>query len=512
MEATFTDTTNIALIIDGVSQNLTATELAFKLSNIDCDGATCSSSLASTGALDIFFLLFAAVLVFLMQAGFTFLEVGSVHMKNTKNILTKNLGDACIGAMAFYVLGYGFALVDGNDFIGDAGFVLHGAHFQDASDGKLYNGYNYAFWVFQWAFAATAATIVSGAVAERVTFIAYFSYSFFLTIFVYPVVVHWGWSSTGWASAFKGEDLLFDLGAIDFAGSGVVHMTGGLAALIGCFLLGPRTGRFDGNGTPIAMPQQSVPMQTLGTMILWFGWYGFNCGSTLTLAGNASDVAAKTAVTTTLSAAVSGICTVIWGKLFLKKGICPSLGNNGILAGLVGITAGCSTVDPEGAIIIGFVSSIVYISSSRLLIRLQIDDVVDCIPVHFFCGMWGVVAAGLFATAENYSMAYGGNSCGLFYKCDGNSGRQFAANIVFILAIIAWVGSMSFIMFSTLKYFDVLRVSASVEEEGLDISEHGGHCYIKTHSTLQVAGQFLQTQDINFEAHSTPTAATAGSL
>ena len=260
-------------------------------------------------------------------------------------------------------------------------------------------------------------------------------------------------------------------------------MTGGMAALVGCILVGPRIGRFDGNGFPVELPQQSVPLQTLGTMILWMGWYGFNCGSTLTLSNNGADVAGKVAVTTTLSAATSGICTVVWGKVWGDRIICPTLGNNGILAGLVGITAGCAVVEPETAIVIGFISSIVYTLASKALIFYRIDDVVDCVPVHLCCGIWGTLAAGLFATAENYKMAYGDfgvdTPCGLFYTCNGNAGKQFGAQLVFILAVIGWVGTLSFILFFTLKRTGNLRVTKEVEHLGLDDSEHGGHAYQK---------------------------------
>ena len=283
-------------------------------------------------------------------------------------------------------------------FIGTDSFALKGAAFE-SDDGTLTNGYAYAFWLFQWAFAATAATIVSGAVAERVSFNAYIVYSIVLTSFIYPVVVHWGWAG-GWASAFAGENLLlFDCGVIDFAGSGVVHMTGGLAALCAAFVVGPRIGRFNEDGTANTMPQQSAVLQSLGTLILWFGWYGFNGVSTLAIVG-VSGIAAKTMVTTTISAAFGALTTVLLGKLNLHYWD-GGAANNGLLAGLVGITAGCSTCEPEGAMVIGIVSGFVYTYSSKLLIKLQIDDVVDAIPVHCFCGAWGVFAASLFATEDN---------------------------------------------------------------------------------------------------------------
>lgn len=282
-------------------------------------------------------------------------------------------------------------------FIGSDSFALKGPTFE-SDDGTLTNGYAYAGWLFQWAFAATAATIVSGAVAERVSFNAYIVYSIVLTSFIYPVVVHWGWGG-GWASAFAGDDLLFDCGVIDFAGSGVVHMTGGCAALCAAIVVGPRLGRFNEDGTSNTLPQQSAVLQSLGTLILWFGWYGFNGVSTLAIVG-LSSVAAKTMVTTTISAAFGAVTTVLLAKMNVGYWD-GGAANNGLLAGLVGITAGCSTCEPEGAMVIGIVSGFVYTGASKLLIMLKIDDVVDAVPVHCFCGAWGVFAASLFATKDN---------------------------------------------------------------------------------------------------------------
>ncbi|XP_063693862.1 uncharacterized protein LOC134825564 [Bolinopsis microptera] len=437
-----------------------------------------SAETASTAySMDVFWLIICAGLVFLMQAGFALVEVGSVRIKNTKNILIKNMLDACIGALSFWLIGYAFAFGENNSFIGADGFALKTLDIpQEETPDRLYQGNNYAFFFFQWAFAATAATIVSGAVAERCQVIAYFIYSFMLTIFVYPVVVHWGWSGNGWASAFiKPEDRLFGVGVIDFAGSTVVHMVGGLTALIGAIFLGPRTGKYRGGEVQV-MVFQSSTFQTLGTLILWFGWYGFNCGSTITIAGAASDVAGKVAVTTTISAASAGVTSTIMGVIF-EGHINIGRTNNGILAGLVSITAGCSVVDVELAFVVGIIGGIIYFSSSQLLVFLRIDDVVDASPVHFFCGMWGTIAAGLFAEPDNVKMAYGTGSCGLFYKCNGNGGKQLGANLVFILAVSAWVGLFAFIIFGLLSLMKLLRVSEETEKMGLDIKEHGGAAY-----------------------------------
>jgi len=245
--------------------------------------------------LDTQWLMIGAILVFFMQTGFAMLEVGSVSVKNTKNILIKNIFDAAIGAMCWWVFGFAFAMgSSGGGFIGTSGFLMAGDMFW--TDDSGWNAYSYGIWLFQWAFAATAATIVSGAVAERVAFSGYIVYSIVLTSFIYPIVVHWGWNTEGWATAWSSdEDLLFmGCGVIDFAGSGVVHMTGGIAALIAAKIVGPRKGRFI-EGVCKDLPQQSAVLQTLGTLILWFGWYGFNGASTLYIVGYAG-VAAKLCV------------------------------------------------------------------------------------------------------------------------------------------------------------------------------------------------------------------------
>lgn len=428
---------------------------------------------------NILWLLLGAFLVFLMQAGFSLLEVGSVSVRNTKNILIKNIFDAALGALCWWGLGYGFAMgKDSGGFIGSDGFWLKGDTFYPDTDEVTFVGSSYAMWMFQWAFAATGATIVSGAIAERVNFVAYIAYSVCITSIIYPVVVHWAWHADGWASAWNGDyaQQLFNTGVIDFAGSGVVHMTGGVCALVACTICGPRRGRFDSNGTPQDMPQQSPVFQQLGTLLLWFGWYGFNCASTLAISG-LSGVAAKVAVTTTIGAATGGLTAVILGK-YVSGIVDPGLANNGILAGLVAITASCSVVEPEGAFIIALVGAILYYASSGLLLRLGIDDVVDAVPVHMVNGAWGVIAAGLFATEDNYKAAYydyGDNTpCGLFYSCNGNAGNQFAAQIVFVLAVFAWVGGLATALFLLIKATVGLRVSDEVEMMGMDAAKHGG--------------------------------------
>ena len=400
---------------------------------------------------DCFWLMFGGCLVFFMQAGFALLEAGSIRAKNTKNILIKNSLDACLGAILWWFCGYSFAFgVQGdspNKFIG-------GKDFFSALDKPASTTY-YAFWFFQWAFAATAATIVSGAVAERCTLTAYAAYTCFLTAFVYPVVVHWTWSSEGWLT-----DGDIGPGLLDFAGSGVVHMTGGGAALMGAYFLGPRIGKFEADGTPVDIPGHSSSLQCLGTFILWFGWYGFNCCST----GAWGDMvtATKVAVTTTLAAAAGGIsalgCEVVAGK---NADLPPIL--NGILAGLVSITAGCNVVEPWAAFVLGLIGGVVYTISCKLLIKMQIDDPLSASPVHFFCGAWGVIGTGLFATKANNGLLAGG----------ATGGKQLGIQFLGVLAIGAWTCILSGLLFIALKATGKLRVDPETEEKGMDASKHG---------------------------------------
>jgi Amt family ammonium transporter len=435
---------------------------------------------ALEAGLEVQWVTFGAVLVFLMQAGFTLLEVGSVSSKNTLNILTKNIVDATLGAAVWYAWGHVFAASEGNEFIGfENGYFLKNKRAIDDYNNPtdVYNGSYYVNWTFAWAFAATAATIVSGAVAERCTFTAYLVYSAVLTGFVYPVVVHWAWGPGGGFTEFES---LNDGGVIDFAGSGVVHMTGGVAALVGAIFLGPRKGRFDPQtGLPNKMPAQSSVFQVLGTFILWVGWYGFNGVSTFILVsgGEATGaaVAAKVSVTTTLAAAFGGLTCFALSKL-VDGVIDPGTICNGILGGLVGITAGCATVEPEGAMFIGIISALLYFGSAKALLKLGIDDVVNASPVHFVCGAWGVIAVGLFSSQNSTSVSYGGEddaSCGVFYGCNLGD-DQLAVQIAFVIAVTVWVGGTSAIVFGLLKAAGILRVSADVEAMGLDESEHGG--------------------------------------
>jgi Amt family ammonium transporter len=432
--------------------------------------------------IDKFFLLFGGALVFFMQAGFAMLCAGSVRQKNVKNIMLKNLLDACGGALGFWSVGFAFAYggddLPGKTFIGNSYFFL--INFDD-----------YAGWFFQFAFAATAATIVAGTVAERCKMQAYLCYSVFLTGFVYPVIVHSIWSSNGFISAFRSEDAFRGIGMIDFAGSGVVHMTGGATALIAATILGPRRGRFyDEDGNPLETPAQfqahSVALQILGTFILWFGWYGFNPGSALAISSEGSArVAALCACTTTIAAA-AGCVTAMFTDTIIEMfqtgeaSYDLTMAMNGGLGGLVAITAGCSVVEPYAALFIGIIGGWVYIGWSKLLIKLKIDDAVDAIPVHFGNGMWGVIAVGFFSKRELQEIAgYSLSSQGWFYNWGEGIGEAnlLLVQICGVLWICAWVTVLMAPFFYILKVAGMFRVDPLEEEVGLDISHHRGAAY-----------------------------------
>jgi len=449
--------------------------------------------------LNSFYLMWAGALIFLMQSGFAVLSAGSIRSKNVKNILLKNLLDACIGAVTWYLLGYGFAydLPNGdykpNAFIGGSPGHFAISDVNDKGDSHEH-GYDWISFFFQYTFAAAAATIVSGAVAERCKLVAYLIYTFFITGFIYPVVVHWVWDGNGFLCAFNDASTTTPIltGMIDFAGSGVVHMTGGWAAMMGALVLGPRIGRFEEGVDQDQFSGHSATLQVLGTFILWFGWYGFNPGSTLAVHSASRDMA-RVAVTTTLSAATGGIT-----GLFSKKYLPKSLGGSGIfdishtcnalLGGLVGITASCAVVDPWGAIIVGFVAAFVYHGGSCAMRKFKIDDPLDAFAVHGACGVWGCLSVGVLAAKEySYAPAEGneyrkgsngtdlGPDAGIFME--GSRGELFATQLVGVIIIVLWVCSLSGLLFLILKKTGMLRVDENEEAMGADIAKHGGHAY-----------------------------------
>lgn len=399
--------------------------------------------------LDTVWVVFAASLVFFMQAGFGMVEAGFIRAKNASNILTKNFLDFCMASLGFFLFGYAIMFGEGNLFAGNSGWFM-----RNASTGSGLP--IYAFWFFQAAFCGAAATIVAGGMAERMKFASYLVYSFIISAFIYPIVGHWIWGG-GWLS---------ELGFSDFAGSTVVHTVGGFAAFIGTIILKPRIGKFGPDGKSRAIAGHNIPLASLGVFILWFGWFGFNAGSTLSV-GN-GDLIARVAMNTNLAAALGGISAIalVWAK-FGKPDL--SMGMNGALAGLVAITAPCAWVEPWAAIVIGSLAGIIVVAGVLLLDRLGIDDPVGAVPVHGFNGVWGTVAVGIFGRSAlglpRDGLLYGGGFAQL--------GIQAFGVVVSALFIVAAMG----FVFKLLDLTIGLRVPKEQELRGLDIGEHGMESY-----------------------------------
>ena len=389
------------------------------------------ASIADVGiAVDAVWLLLAGALVMFMQAGFALVEAGFTRAKNAGNIIMKNLMDFSVGGVVYWA--FGFALAYGGSSLG--GFLAYG-------DVWFFNDPERAGeWFFQVVFAATAATIISGAIAGRVKFTSYLMYTPFITGLVYPIVTHWVWGG-GW---------LAELGFFDFAGSGVVHMLGGVCALAGAIVVGPRIGKYDENGKPRAIPGHSVTLGALGVFILWFGWYGFNAGSTLAAVGQ--DIAFP-AVTTTLAACAGSIGAMVTAWILVGK---PDVGFtlNGVLAGLVGITAGTASISFGLSVLTGFIAGVIMVFSVILLERIGVDDPVGAVSVHGAAGLWGVLAVALFSG-------------------DASIGTQ----LIGAAAIAGWAFGTSYIVFKLIDITVGLRVTADEEREGLDRTEHGGEAY-----------------------------------
>eukprot|EP01135_Chromosphaera_perkinsii_P006452 Nk52_evm15s503 gene=Nk52_evmTU15s503 len=393
-------------------------------------------------------LMTSAFLVFTMQAGFGMLEAGMVRSRNSANIMMKNMADMSFGVLAYYCFGWGLSYGGGsNEFMGKSEFFLA-------------DGFNrYPDYVFQFAFAATAATIVSGCVAERCEFISYIVYSTVMTAFIYPIPVHWIWDDDGW---------LFKEGFLDFAGDSVVHCLGGMAGLIATYMMGPRIGRYTSEGEPIPVPMSSPTNAVLGMFLLWWGWFGFNSGSTLRLSDNGDILASKVALNTVIASGSSGSTGIIISYLYHKRhyvDVMESIG--GVLAGLVAITAPCSVVSAEEAIVIGFVGSIICFYLTIYLAKWGIDDPVGAVPVHLGCGAWGIVAVGLFCRPEVNS-GYT-DQTGLFH---GGGFKLLGVQVYGLLAILGWTAVFSTLLFKIIDLTMGMRVPASFEILGLDRVEH----------------------------------------
>ena len=408
--------------------------------------------------LDNIWVFVAGILVFLMQAGFGLVEAGLTRAKNVANIMAKNIADMCIGALAFWAIGYGIAFGDGQ-WIGTDSFFLSG--FGDGSFDGGYSGYTPFF--FQVVFAAAAVTIASGAMAGRTKISGYLIFSAVMTAFIYPVVVHMFWQGDGILNRITVGDAAFS----DFAGSSIVHSAGGWAALMGAYFLGPRIGKYSNDGTPRAIPGHNIAFTVIGVFVLWFGWFGFNAGSELA----ADSAVIRVGVTTMLAAAAGGFMAgaVMWMKVgFLDVAMTA----NGVLAGLVSITAGTGTMTPFGAVITGAIGGIIVVFSVLFFDRIHIDDPVGAISVHGVCGVWGTLAIGFFAKWDDAFL--GREDAGLFY---GGDVSQLVMQLVGVVIVAAWVLPTTGLLFFMLKKMNMLRVSPEVEIAGLDVSEHGSAGY-----------------------------------
>jgi Amt family ammonium transporter len=420
--------------------------------------------------LDTLWVMITAFLVFWMQAGFAYVEGGLTRAKSTNNIMMKNLMDFCLGTVAFWAVGFSFMFGDGNPFIGHSGWFLGGADNSPATADAYQGVYSALNWtgvplfakfMFQLVFAGTTATIVSGAMAERTKFPSYLIYSFLISAFIYPVVGHWIWGG-GWLSGAWKESLHM----WDFAGSTVVHSCGGWMALVGAIVVGPRIGKFR-NGKPVAIPGHSLPMAALGVFILWLGWFGFNPGSTM-----AADLSiGQIAMTTNLAAATGAIAAMATSWIIFGKAD-VSMTLNGVLAGLVAITAPCAFVSPLSAAIIGMLGGVAVVLAVLLFDRIGVDDPVGAISVHGVCGTLGTLCVGLFAEAR-YAPA---NTTGDGLLFGGGTGL-LVSQLIGIAAVFGWCMLTGFTLFLGLKYTVGLRVTPEEEIAGLDLGEHGSEAY-----------------------------------
>jgi len=415
-------------------------------------------------ALDTVWVMVAAFLVMWMQAGFALVEVGLTRAKNAVNILMKNVLDFCFGSLMFWIMGFGLMFTTGNAFMGDGGFFLTET-FSEV-DGAQVSNFDPLSWTtipleakffFQLVFAATAATIVSGAMAERTKFASYMLYSIFITAVIYPISGHWIWGG-GW---------LAQRGFWDFAGSTTVHSVGAWLALVGAFVLGPRIGKYTADGKPRAIPGHNIPFVGLGVFILWLGWFGFNPGSTM--AADAPSIA-KVTIVTNIAAAAGAITSLITSKAMFKKWD-GTMALNGALAGLVSITAPCFWVSMPSAVIIGGIGGVLVVLSVVFLDHvLKIDDPVGAVSVHGTCGAWGTLAVGLFSNGTGDASPLPG----LFM---GGGASQLIEQAIGVGAVFGWCMVTGAICFYGLKYTVGLRVSAEEEMEGLDYGEHGNEAY-----------------------------------
>ena len=391
--------------------------------------------------------LIAAALVFFMQAGFAMVEAGFTRAKNSGNIIMKNLMDFCIGTPLFWLVGFGIMFGSSSGFFGGIDLFTRGDYSSILPEGVTF----FAYFIFQTVFCATSATIVSGAMAERTKFSAYCIYSAIISLIIYPLSGHWIWGG-GWLS---------QLGFHDFAGSTAVHMVGGICAFIGAKILGPRIGKYDKNGNSKAIPGHSIPLGALGCFILWFCWFGFNGGSTVSMVNGGNELAGKVFFNTNLSAAMATVTVLIitW-VLYKKPDVSMTL--NGSLAGLVAVTAGCDVVEPWAAAVIGIIAGFALVAAVEFIDKkLKIDDPVGACGVHMVCGSLGTILTGVFCSAASLE------------EMGMTRGELLGAQFIGVIATAVWTAVAITITFTLIKKTVGLRVTPEEEIQGLDLPEHG---------------------------------------
>ncbi|MBK8045746.1 MAG: ammonium transporter [Anaerolineales bacterium] len=482
----------LVLMLSGVALAQDAPDLA----------VVAATTADTTTSVNVMWMLLAGFLVFFMQAGFALVETGFTRAKNVAHTMMMNMMVFCIGALGYYFVGFAlqfgavnhtypdinnlgawaFSPVTLGDWSGilDNGIVLNGQWGVMGLSGFMLSGLTanfgvLAFFLFQMVFMDTAATIPTGSMAERLNFKGFILMGLWVSMFIYPVVGMWVWGG-GWL-ANLGRTMGFGNGAVDFAGSGVVHMIGGTTALIGAIVIGPRIGRFNKNGTANAIPGHNIPMGILGTIILFFGWFGFNPGSSLGFTGPFRDLAVIAAVNTLLAGAAGGISAMFYMWWFSPaKKPDPAMSVNGLLAGLVAITAPCAFVDTWAAVVIGLIAGVLVALATTVLEKMHIDDPVGAAPVHLVNGMWGVLAVGIFANGNPLTAAWNGVPSpvtGLLY---GNTG-QFMAQLIEVVAIFVTVFVLGWVFFKIVNAIGWLRSSPAEELAGLDLPEMGAPGY-----------------------------------
>ena len=445
--------------------------------------------------MDTLWVFLAAILVFFMNLGFAAVESGFARSKNTVNILSKNFIVFAVSSLGFLLLGWGLMFGGNNPFVGTENLWILGKSDLSAYDATLTE--NVPFWgkfFFQLVFCGTAATIVSGAVAERVKYVSFIVFSFVLTLVIYPIVGHWVWGG-GW---------LADLGFMDFAGDTVVHSVGGWAALAGAIVLGPRIGKYGKDGKPRAIPGHNMSLAVIGLFVLWLGWFGFNPGSTMSFQ-NPSDVA-HILMTTNTSAVAAVLTSTITSWIFIGK---PDLGMtiNGCLAGLVAITGGCAYISIEMSLLIGAIAGIFVVFAVMFFDRVGIDDPVGATSVHLGCGILGTIFVGLFAKEGVTTLS---TANGLFY---GGGFRLLGIEMLGIIAVGAFVFVSSIIVWLVLKKTIGIRVSAEEEIAGLDIGEHGNHAYPDFVTAIEnLDYEFKATEVAEHDSHTVEENVTAAKV